>query len=167
MRCWYVINTHARSESKAVFHLQRQGFETYLPVYLKRRTHARKVDWLRSPIFPRYFFARFDAELEQWRTIRSTVGVNQIICNGEAPTPVPEGIVEEIKRREDEDGLVQLSRVREFKKGDKVRILHDALLDQVGIFDYEDHKRRVFVLLNLMGREVKVAVNRDTVAANG
>ncbi len=31
MRRWYVVNTHARAESKAAWHLSNQGFPAYLP----------------------------------------------------------------------------------------------------------------------------------------
>ena len=41
---WYVVQTQPHAESKAVEHLARQGFGAYLPRYLKRRRHARKVE---------------------------------------------------------------------------------------------------------------------------
>ena len=41
---WYVVQTHAIAEMKASMHLGRQGFEVYLPRFLKRRRHARRVE---------------------------------------------------------------------------------------------------------------------------
>ena len=41
---WYVVQTQPHAETKASLHLVRQGFATYLPRYLKRRRHARRVD---------------------------------------------------------------------------------------------------------------------------
>ena len=55
---WYVAQTQANAENKAVAHLARQGFATYLPRYLKRRSHARRVDVVAAPLFPRYLFVR-------------------------------------------------------------------------------------------------------------
>ena len=40
---WYVVQTQPHAESKAMGHLIRQGFAAYLPRYLKRRRHARKI----------------------------------------------------------------------------------------------------------------------------
>jgi transcriptional antiterminator RfaH len=40
---WYVVQTHVHAETKAVLHLDRQGYATYLPRYLKRRRHARRI----------------------------------------------------------------------------------------------------------------------------
>ena len=54
---WYVVQTHVHAESKAAAHLLRQGYETYLPRYLKRRRHARKIDLVSKPLFPRYLKA--------------------------------------------------------------------------------------------------------------
>ena len=49
---WYVVRTQPHAESKASAHLGRQGFETYLPRYLKKRRHARRVETVQAPLFP-------------------------------------------------------------------------------------------------------------------
>jgi hypothetical protein len=36
---WHVAQTHPHAEAKASLHLRRQGFEIYLPRYLKSRRH--------------------------------------------------------------------------------------------------------------------------------
>ena len=58
MTNWLVAQTHPRAEERAVQHLQRQGFKTYLPQHLKRRRHARRVETVRSPLFPSYLLAQ-------------------------------------------------------------------------------------------------------------
>ena len=57
---WYVVQVHAHAETKAQMHLTRQGFETYVPRYLKRRRHARRTDTVAAPLYPAYLFVRFD-----------------------------------------------------------------------------------------------------------
>jgi len=167
MKRWFVANTQVHSEEKAAFHLRRQGFDTYLPKYLKKRSHARKIDWVPAPMFPRYLFVGFDPEQDQWRSIRSTIGVGQFICQGDRPAAVPAGIIEEIQSRENEQGLVTLGLGQRFKQGDKIRVMHGPMADLVGIFDCADDQQRVFVLLDLMGRQVKVRLAQETVAAYG
>ena len=163
MNRWYVIGTHSRSEEKAVHHLQRQGYQTYLPRYLKRRSHARKVDWVPSPMFPGYLFVSLDTEVDQWRSIRSTVGVTQLISHGETPTPVPVGIIEDIQVHENDQGIVSFTPVAKFKKGDRVQIIDGSFLDHTGIFECADDRERVFILLDLLGREVKVRLPAEAV----
>jgi len=57
---WYVAQTQPQAEFRAVANLERQGFETYLPRYLKRRRHARRIETIKAPLFPRYVFVRVD-----------------------------------------------------------------------------------------------------------
>ena len=166
MKRWYVVRTHAQGEQKALFHLRRQGFTAYLPRYLRRRRHARCTDWAPAPLSPRYLFVELDTEINQWRPIRSTVGVSQLVCNGERPAPVPVDVVEGMIEREDDDGMVMMNVLSPFKKGARVQILAGALCDQVGIFDCSDDKERVVVLLNLLGREVKVRLPMEAVTAH-
>ena len=51
-RRWHVAQTHIHAELKATQHLKRQGFEVYLPRYLKRRRHARRVETVAAPPVP-------------------------------------------------------------------------------------------------------------------
>ena len=46
---WFVAHTQPNAEARAVLNLERQGFATYLPRYLKRRRHARRVDIFTHP----------------------------------------------------------------------------------------------------------------------
>lgn len=165
MSRWYVAQTHSQSEFQALAHLKRQGFLAYLPQYLKKRRHARRVDAVRRPLFPGYLFISMDVERIRWRAIRSTVGIRSLICNGELPTAVPEGVVEEIRAHEDEGGLVPVTEPAPFKKGETVRISHGAIRGQVGLFDCESDEERVFVLLSLMGRQLRVRVPATAISA--
>ena len=65
---WYVVQSQPNAELKAVAHLSRQGFDTYLPRYLKRRRHARRVEVVARPLFPRYFVS-IDVTVQRWRSV--------------------------------------------------------------------------------------------------
>lgn len=165
MKRWYVARTHPQGEAKAVSNLLRQGFLAYLPRYLKRRRHARRVDMVAAPLFPRYLFINFDVTAARWRAISSTIGIDRLICAEDTPMPVPDGVIEDIKAREGEDGYVPVGCGAGFARGEPVQILSGALSDHVGLFDCPSDEQRVFVLLNLLGRQVRVRVPLDTVAA--
>ena len=152
---WYAIHTHAKSEEKARFHLLRQAYHVYLPKYAKQRRHARKVDTIKVPLFPRYLFVKLDINATAWGSINSTVGVLNMVCNGSTPVPLPDDVVEEIMGHEDDNGVVAVGRISDFKKGDPVRIMGGPFIDQLGIFDVSDDGRRVMVLLTLLGRHVR------------
>jgi len=167
MQRWYVAHTHPNAEVKAVFHLARQGFVSYLPRYLKQRRHARRTEIVPAAVFPRYLFVALDLEHARWRSIRSTVGVSHLICNGDMPMPVPRGIVEDIRGREDERGYVVLGRQIPFRPGDTVRIGAGAFADQIGMFECMNDEARVVLLLELLGREIRVTVPLEAIVAYG
>jgi len=123
MKRWYVIYTHAHGEDKALANLKHQGFEVFRPRYRKTRRHARKVETVLRPMFPRYMFVELDLERDQWRSINGTFGVGCIFCQGDVPLAVPEGIVEGIRAREDEKGAVDLT-PRGLMRGDKIGRAH-------------------------------------------
>ncbi len=80
---WHVVQVHTHAEAKAQMHLNRQGFGTYLPRYLKRRRHARRTEIVAAPLYPSYLFVTFNPLIHRWRSIQSTVGVARLVCNGE------------------------------------------------------------------------------------
>ena len=72
-----------------------RDFATYLPRYLKKRRHARRVETVLAPLFPRYLFVAVDMATQRWRSISSTFGVTQLVCNGDDPAPIADDIIDE------------------------------------------------------------------------
>src|SRR6516225_6775768 len=120
---WYVVQTHAHAEGKAAAHLARQGFDAYLPRHLKRRRHARRIETIAAPLFPRYLFVTVDMVCQRWRAIHSTIGVARLVCNGDDPVAVADDVIETLRAREDEQSFVTLRPRPRFTLGEKVRIL--------------------------------------------
>lgn len=162
---WFVAHTHPHAENKATTHLNRQGFEIYFPRYLKRRRHARRIEIVVAPLFPRYLFVAIDLNIQRWRSIYSTVGVSRLVCNGDDPTPVPDGVVEALKQREDTNGFLKLDTRPPFRAGDKIRVLEGAFSSCLGLFEGMAERERIAILLDLLGRKVRVVLDADLVAA--
>ena len=162
---WYVVQTQVNGEARAAQNLMRQGFEIYLPRYLKRRRHARKIDLTAKPLFPRYMFVAVDVATQRWRSIQSTFGVARLVSNGDDPAVVPEGVVSALRSREDKDGFINMDRKASFAPGDKVRVLAGAFMDSAGLFNAVADRDRVSILLDLLGRKVRVLLDADMVAA--
>jgi transcriptional antiterminator RfaH len=162
---WYVVQTHVNAEAKAARNLVQQGFEIYLPRYLKRRSHARKVDHVPAPLFPRYLFVRVDLAAQRWRSIQSTFGVSHLVSNGSDPAPVPRQVLTTLKRREDDGGYVRLDERSQFTLGEKVRVLAGVFTDSLGLFDGMADRDRVAILLDLLGRKVRVSIEVGLITA--
>lgn len=162
---WCVVHTHPGAEAKAAEHLRRQGFATYLPRFRRTRRHARRVDTVAAPLFPRYLFVAVDVERQRWRCIQSTTGVTRLVCNGEMPACVDDGVVAELREREDAQGYVKLSPHLAWRPGAKIRMQTGPLFDCIGRFDGLADAERVNVLLDLLGRKVRVVVDAGWVTA--
>jgi transcriptional antiterminator RfaH len=162
---WYVVQTHPNAENKASTHLLRQGYEIYLPRYLRRRRHARRIETVAAPLFPRYLFVAIDTTVQQWRCIQSTFGVSRLVCNGEEPAAVPNGVVETLQDHQDERGFIRLSVAPRFAPGDKVRVLDGVFAACLGFYEKMADSERVAVLLDLLGRKVRVVIDAESVAA--
>lgn len=162
---WYVVQTRPHCEAKAALHLQRQGFGAYLPRYLKRRRHARRIETISAPLFPRYLFVAADLAAQRWRAIHSTFGVSHLVCHGDAPAPVTDAIVQQLWSRQDDAGYVRLDRVPRFAPGDKVRVSDGVFAACLGLFESVTDSQRVAILLDLLGRKVKVVIDAELVEA--
>ncbi len=168
MKPWYVVHTQAGREKFAAGHLDRQGFTTYLPLCRRHRRHARRTTVIRAPLFPRYLFVQADLARDRWQSINGTHGVHHLVCMGDRPSPVPDGVVEAIRARETAEGVIELAPDplfgQTFDKGEAVKITAGPLAEQAGLFDGLDAQARVIVLLDMLGRRVGVPVRADAIA---
>ena len=99
--CWLLLYTKARAESWAEINLRKQGFTTLLPRVRQRGGFG--------PLFPRYVFVGAPPGSE-FRSARSTRGVLYVVQSGEKPARVPLDVIDGIRSRMDEQGLVELER---------------------------------------------------------
>lgn len=162
---WYVVQAHAHAEAKAQMHLARQGFETYLPRYLKRRRHARRTETVAAPLYPGYLFVTFNSAIHRWRSIHSTIGVTRLVCNGEVPATIGSAIINGLRSRENAEGFIELSRRSRFAAGDMIRVREGVFSDCLGLFESLGDRERVAILLDLLGRKVRVVLDEELVVA--
>ena len=89
MNQWYLIQFKPNSHRLAERNLQRQGFETFLPMQkITRRKASRFVSDLK-PLFPGYMFVSVNSDLAPWRSINSTIGVSKLVSFEGKPKPLP------------------------------------------------------------------------------
>jgi transcriptional antiterminator RfaH len=161
---WYVVQTQPRAELKAQEHLRRQGFKTYLPRLIKARRHARKVEMVSRPLFPSYLFVSIDTTNQPWRAIRSTIGVTALVGSTDGPSPLQEGIVETLRESEGMDGFFHPSAAA-FSPGAAIRVIDGLFASCLGFFEAMSEGQRVSVLLELLGRPVRVVLDAHSVTA--
>ena len=78
---------------------------------------------------------------------------------------MPAGVVDELRRREDEQGLIRLDLRPRLTPGAKVRVVDGVFSDCLGLFEGMADRERVAILLDLLGRKVRVVLDGESVAA--
>ena len=115
MKRWYALRTKVQQEVWAENNLIERGLEVYLPRYLKRRRHARKTDYIQAPLFPRYLFARADVDLGERPTMAYAPGIDYVVSFGDRLATVGNNIIDEIRAREDQSGMIAIGIETGFK----------------------------------------------------
>lgn len=152
---WFVLSTHASSERRAAYELGRQGFPVYLP--MRAAEGHEKLRHKDLPLFPGYIFAQ-PHESGRWSPMRSTLGVRDIILNGEVPARLAGAVVEAIRARESRDGLIHLNPDPEpvacpWAPGDAIVIERVGNIIS-GVFAERKAGARCKVILSMLGRRV-------------
>ena len=162
---WIAVNTHANAEQTAIINLERQEYGCYCPMIQVQRRHARKVETVRRPFFPGYLFVDIDTRERRWRPIMSTIGVRAVVRFGEKLGVVPDGMVEALRQREEESDLRAFDIRDRFAPGQEVKFDGTAFHDLVGRIVEIDAKDRIWVLIDLLQRTLKVAAKPQNLVA--
>jgi transcriptional antiterminator RfaH len=159
---WYVARTLPQRELHAARQLLNQGFRAFVPRYWKNRRHARKVETISAPLFPRYIFVVVDRTRDRWRSINGTLGVDRLLTYGGEPQAVPVGVVENLLAAADTQGNVRFD--VHLKEGQRVKVMAGPFAEFVGQLERLDDNGRVRVLLEILGGKVRVALPQKLVA---
>ena len=99
-----------------------------------------------------------------WRAVRHARRTKKVLA-GEEPVALPDKVVEDIHAREDDDGYVRLGLPAGVRAGSPVRLVEGLFADHRGICERVADEARVAILLELLGRQVRVFVPAGSVAA--
>lgn len=157
MDLWYVIQTKPKKEEGATSYLSTKGLEIFSPLIETFSSKHIGMNKEFKPLFPCYIFGKFDLE-KDFSLVRWARGVKKILGFGGYPIPVSEEVVQIIKGRADENGIVRKN--HHFEANDLVRIKSGPLKDLIGIFErWVSDSERVRVLLNLIGYQPSIELH--------
>ena len=157
-RSWYLIQTKPRMEKQAEENLNRQGYETYLPMVKNhRRRNSRYINVIEA-FFSRYLFIHLNTQSDNWAPIRSTLGVSRLIQFGGIPAIVPISLIQSLKANEDELGFQDIEK-KEMKLGDKVNIINGPFTGYSAIYNKNKNAERVTVLLKIVGNRSELTIS--------
>jgi transcriptional antiterminator RfaH len=157
---WIVARTQSQRENFAAERCIEQGFTIFLPKI--QETSSRELHRLAiaRPLFPTYLFIQIE---QRWRPLLSTFGIRSVIMRGESPDIVPPGVIEQLRRRQDTDGFIELPKR---PRGDRIRIRRGPFAGHEGLVAGMSAHESVRVLLGVLGGQTTVIVaERDVVDA--
>lgn len=158
---WYCVQAQPRKETLAIAHLRNHAFRTFMPVLWKKTSHARKVQTVKVPFFPGYFFTALNVHRDAWRKINGSLGVVSLLMTGDRPLPVPDGVVEALHDLTARPSDVE---VRQKLPVGPVRVVAGPLAGHLGRLLAEDGHGRARVLLAMMGAQRPVTFSSSCLA---
>jgi transcriptional antiterminator RfaH len=161
MSYWAVARLEAWRPHLGLCCLRAAGYDVYYPrLRTQRVKRGRKIE-VRPALFPGYAFVLIQL---QWHTARWAPGTLGLIMDGVGPAHVPDGVIDEIRRRE-VDGLIELAPPPALRRGARVRILHGPFTGHLAIFADMRPRQRVEILLQLLGGEQRVDLPKADIEA--
>ena len=171
---WYVAHTYSGYENKVATDLMtmvenrriqdlicdvKVPTETVLEEVLDKRGNKTGEKEVQRKLYPGYVFVKMVMNDETWHIVRNTTGVTGFVGPGSRPVALTPDEVERI-------GVEVRTIEIKFAVGDSVRITDGPLAGFVAIVDeISPDKKKVSVTASLFGRETKVELNSNQVAA--
>ena len=101
---WFILQYKPNSHHQAIKNLNRQGFETFLPLHDTTSRKLSRFENTSKPLFPGYMFIRFDRAKPEWYKINNTYGVSRLITFNSILKSIPTSFVNNLMKRYDLSG---------------------------------------------------------------
>ena len=157
---WFILQFKPNSHLHAKKNLNRQGFETFLPLHNTTSRKSSRFINTSKPLFPGYMFVTFDRTESRWYKINNTYGVSRLITVNSSLKSIPTAFVENLMKRYDLSG--NLLHMKKLTKGDQVTVLKGPFANFIATVEKYEADQRIWILMDLMGRKTKIATPSDT-----
>jgi transcription antitermination factor NusG len=156
---WYALTVRHQQERQTERSLKYKGWETLVPVYIRRTRWSDRIKEVECPLFSGYILCHFP--LEQRIRVLDTPGVAKIVGFGGVPAAIEEREIEEIR-------VVVASGVAVrpwpyLKAGDRVRVERGPLRGIEGTLLKAPDRLRLVIGVELLQRSLAVEVDPDMV----
>lgn len=160
---WFLAQFKPNSHKIAERNLMRQGFKIFLPLHEETTRVRGQFTVQTRPLFPGYLFVALDLLQGHWRTVNSTYGITRIVKLGKEPTPVPLDLVNKLILRCDNEGKLLPPKL--LKPGDEVTMTKGPFANLIAKVECIAPAQRIWVLMEIMGGQTRVAVQADHLRA--
>ena len=156
---WFILQFKSNSHHLAAKNLNRQGFETFLPLHDTTSRRTSRFINTSKPLFPGYMFVRFDKAEPEWHKINNTYGVSRLITFNSILNSISTSFIDNLMKRYDLSG--KLLPIQKLKKGDQVTVLKGPFANFIATVEKYEADQRIWILMDLMGRKTKIQTPSD------
>lgn len=159
---WYVLQTKPKRENAVFCYLQAHGVEVFYPVLDVQPVNPRASRV--RPYFPRYIFVHADLDVVGHSALQWLPNAIGLVEFGGDAAIVPDTVIHSLKKRVEDIQAAGGLALEGLRHGETVRIMQGPLAGCDALFDVRlSGSQRVQVLLEMLGRLVRVQVDANTV----
>lgn len=167
---WYLAYTKPRSEQVALNNLLAQSYQAWLPL-IKQIARGRKKPadgglYVMEPMFPSYVLFRPSSDAQSIAPAKSSIGVSKVVTLGHIPGTLTHQQALDLAQMEQAQHALDGSDVVGLKAGMPV-VVREGPFKGLNAIVHLTGQERVFLLVQLLGKEHRVAVPVQHVVLGG
>ena len=153
---WHLAQLRPNGLSMALRNLARQSVTVFAPTETRTERRGQNFVTREVPAFPGYVFVQPNRATGGIRAINATRGISKLVTLGPEPAVVHPDLMAALRLRFAPRTDLPAP---EYAPGDQVQILTGPLADFIAQVEAAAPKDRVYLLIDLMGRATRVAVD--------
>jgi transcriptional antiterminator RfaH len=159
---WFSARTKPKHEHIVAANLRKNlGLEVFSPRLRLEKFTKRGLVTVTEPLFPCYIFVRCVLE-DKLNDIQRTSGLNRMVNFGGVIPAVADEIISELRNCFESEDVIQIE--TSLMPGDEVTVANGAFAGMSAfVLKSLPAKKRVQILLEVLGRPVAVEVEREAV----
>ena len=157
-KSWIVARNKPNQDKIALINLERQNFEFFQPTFKTMSRVQNKFKEIIKPVFPGYIFIAINLEGKNWSKINNTRGISSIIAFKNEIPVVSSEIIDELRYRYSLNDDIKIT--DQFEVDMNVEIKTGPFAPLIGKIDKIDAKQRIWILLDILGTQTRVSINK-------
>ncbi len=154
---WFLAQLKPNGFERACVNLERQEFQTFMPVREMLIRRGRSSHKSKQPLFQGYIFVGTERENPNWSSIYSTLGVSRLVSFGKnEPPPIPEQLINGLMARCGED--FSLLSPDNLKIGDQVRAVSGPFAEYIATIETISNETRLGILFDVLGQKKRAVI---------
>ena len=163
-KSWIVARNKPNQDKIALINLERQNFEFFQPTFKTMSRVQNKFKEIIKPVFPGYIFISINLEEKNWHKINNTRGISRIIVFGNEIPLIHCELIKELQHRFSLNSSPKA--VDPFEIGMNAEITNGPFAQLIGKIDEIDADQRIWILLDILGNQTRVSINRLSLNIN-